>query len=292
MASPQTIIGLVYDFDQTLSPGYMTDEVLFPHYGISGEQFWKKSHALVDEQGYDSELAYLKTPLDCLTPDRPTNAELRALGAKLRFNPGLPEALTELEQILRPEHRALGLKLEHYIISSGIKELLEGSVLRPHLKAVFGSEFAEDREGRISFPKRVIGHTTKTQFIFRINKGMLLPHEDVNDHMPRELRPIPFEHMIYLGDGPTDVPCFTLVRRYGGQAVAVYHPEDKTRISFRKCWQLSAHADRVRHIAPADFRPHSHLRLILEEMIVEIADGILKKKRTEVDNAVVSAPGY
>lgn len=292
MASPQTTIGLVYDFDQTLSPGYMTDEVLFPHYGISGEQFWKKSHALVDEQGYDSELAYLKTLLDCLTPDRPTNAELRSLGAKLRFNPGLPEMFTELEHVLRPEHRALGLKLEHYIISSGIKELLEGSALRPHVKAVFGSEFAEDREGRISFPKRVIGHTTKTQFLFRINKGMLLPHEDVNDHMPHELRPIPFEHMIYLGDGPTDVPCFTLVRRYGGQAVAVYHPEDKSRGSFRKCWQLSAHADRVRHIAPADFRPHSHLRLMLEEMITEIADGILRRKRAEVDNAVVSAPGY
>lgn len=292
MASAQTTIGLVYDFDQTLSPGYMTDEVLFPHYGISAEQFWKKSHALVDEQGYDGELAYLKTLLDCLTPDRPTNAELRALGARLRFNPGLPEMFTELEHHLRPEHRALGLKLEHYIISSGIKELLEGSALRPHVKAMFGSEFAEDREGRISFPKRVIGHTTKTQFLFRINKGMLLPHEDVNDHMPHDLRPIPFEHMIYVGDGPTDVPCFTLVRRYGGQAVAVYHPDDKTRGSFRKCWQLSAHADRVRHIAPADFRPNSHLRLMLEEMITEIADGILRKKRAEVDNAMVSAPGY
>jgi hypothetical protein len=110
--------------------------------------------------------------------------------------------------------------------------------------------------------------------------------------MPKELRPIPFEHMIYLGDGPTDVPCFTLVRRYGGQAVAVYHAEDQTRSGFRKCWQLSAHADRVRHIAPADYRPNSHLRLMLEEMITEIADGILRRKREEVDNAVVSAPGF
>ena len=292
MSAAQTIIGIAYDFDQTLSPGYMTDEVLFPHYGISPEQFWKKSHALVDEQGYDSELAYLKTLLDCLTPDRPTNAELRALGAKLRFNPGLPAMFNELEQILRPEHRALGVRLEHYIISSGLKELLEGSAVREHVRAVFGSEFAEDREGHISFPKRVIGHTTKTQFLFRINKGMLLPHEDVNDHMPQEMRPIPFEHMIYLGDGPTDVPCFTLVRRYGGHAIAVYQPEDKSRGSFRKCWQLSAHADRVRHIAPADYRPASHLRLMLEEMISEIADGILRKKRAEVDNSMVSAPGY
>ncbi|MFZ4764277.1 MAG: HAD family hydrolase [Roseimicrobium sp.] len=292
MSAAQTTIGLVYDFDQTLSPGYMTDEVLFPHYGISAEQFWKKSHALVDQQGFDTELAYLKTLLDCLTPDRPTNAELRTLGARLRFNPGLPEALTELDQALRPEHRTLGVKLEHYILSSGIKELLEGSAIRPYVRAVFGCEFAEDREGRISFPKRVIGHTTKTQFLFRINKGMLLPHEDVNDHMPKELRPIPFEHLIYLGDGPTDVPCFTLVRRYGGQAIAVYQPEDASRASFRKCWQLSAHADRVKHIAPADYRAGSHLRLLLEEMICEIADGIVKKKRSEIENAVVSAPGF
>jgi hypothetical protein len=246
----------------------------------------------VREQGFEGELAYLKTLLDCLTPDRPTNAELRALGANLRFNPGLPEMFGELNAVLRDDHRALGIRLEHYIISSGLKELLEGSRLRPHVKAVFGCEFSEDREGRINFPKRVIGHTTKTQFLFRINKGMLEPHEDVNDHMPHDLRPIPFEHMIYLGDGPTDVPCFTLVRRYGGQAVAVYHPDDASRVSFRKCWQLSAHTDRVRHIAPADFRANSHLRLILEEMITEIADGILNRKRAELDDAVVSAPGF
>ena len=88
------------------------------------------------------------------------------------------------------------------------------------------------------------------------------------------------------------MPCFTLVRRYGGQAVAVYHLQDATRVSFRKCWQLSAHTDRVRHIAPADFRANSHLRFILEEMITEIADGILRKRRAEVDNAMVSAPAF
>ena len=292
MSAAQTTIGLVYDFDQTLSPGYMTDEVVFPHYGISPEQFWKRSQALVDDQGYDNELAYLKTLLDLLTPDPPSNAELRSLGSRLRFYPGLPEMFAELEALLRPEHRALGIRLEHYIISSGLKELLDGSALRPHVRAVFGCEFAENREGRISFPKRVIGHTTKTQFLFRINKGLLQPHEDVNDHMPAEMRPIPFEHIIYLGDGPTDVPCFTLVRRYGGNAIAVYNPGDPTRRSFRKCWQLTAHADRVKHIAPADYRPGSHLRLILEELVTEIADGILRRKRAEVNDSVVSAPGF
>lgn len=292
MSAAQTTIGLVYDYDQTLSPNYMTDEVVFPHFGISGEQFWKKSRELVDEQGYDTELAYLKTLLDYLSPDRPTNAELRKLGSKLEFYPGLPQMFEEMEKILREEHRAMGIRLEHYIVSAGLKELLEGSAIRPYVKAVFGSEFAGDREGRISFPKRVISHTTKTQYLFRINKGMLLPHEDVNDHMPVELRPIPFHNMIYIGDGPTDVPCFTLMRRYGGHAIAVYNPEDATRASFRKCWQLSGLADRVRHIAPSDYRPGSHLRLLMEEMVLEIADGILRKKRDELENATVSAPGF
>lgn len=292
MSAAQTTIGLVYDYDQTLSPSYMTDEVLFPHFGISGSQFWKKSRALVEEQGFDAELAYLKTLLDCLTPDRPTNADLRALGARLKFYPGLPTMFDEVERVLRPEHLALGIKLEHYIISSGLMELIEGSALRPHVRAVFGCEFAEDREGRISFPKRVIGHTTKTQFLFRINKGMLLPNEDVNDHVPSDLRPIPFQHMIYVGDGPTDVPCFTLMRKYGGNAIAVYNPDDASRSSFRKSYQLCAHADRVKYIAPSDYRPGSHLRLLVEEMILEIADGIVRKQRAEVQAGTVSAPGY
>ena len=266
--------------------------MIFPHFGISPEQFWKRTNVLVDEQGYDGELAYLKVLLDCLTPDPPTNAQLRKLGAELKFFPGLPAMFGELDALLRDDHRALGIRLEHYIISSGLKELLEGSALRPFAKAVFGSEFAEDRDGRINFPKRVIGHTTKTQFIFRINKGMLLPQEDVNDHMPPELRPIPFQNMIYIGDGPTDVPCFTLMKKYGGNAIAVYNPDDATRTSFRKCYQLAAHADRVKNIAPSDYRPGGHLRLLLEEMILEIADGILRKRRTEVENATVSAPGY
>lgn len=292
MATLQTTIGMIYDYDQTLSPTYMQDETLFPHFGINPTQFWKKSRELVDREGYDGELAYLKCMLDYLGMDRPTNEELKSLGSKLKFFKGVPELFEELNQVLSDQHRLLGIKIEHYIISSGLKILLDGSALAPHVKCIFGCEFGEDADGRITFPKRVISHTTKTQFIFRINKGMLEPHQDVNDHMPHELRPIPFQHMVYVGDGPTDVPCFTLMKRYGGQAIAVYNPDETNRASFRKCYQLTGAADRVKHIAPADYRAGSHLRLLLEEMILDVADNILRRKKQEIEEGTVSAPHF
>ena len=293
MSVPQITIAIVYDYDQTLSPNYMQDEVLFPAFGIDSGKFWARCQALVREDGYDSELAYLKALLDCLDMDRPTNARLIELGKGLKFYPGLPEMFDEMRTaLLRPEHVALGINVEHYIISSGLKALIDGSGIAPYIKAVFGCEFAEDKAGHIVFPKRVISHTQKTQFLFRINKGLLDYTQDVNDHMPPELRPIPFDHMIYIGDGPTDVPCFTVVRQHGGHAIAVYNPGDKSRNSFRKCYQLVGAADRVRHIAPADYRAGSHLRLLLEQMVGEIADRIVARRQRDMDENTVRAPKH
>jgi hypothetical protein len=230
--------------------------------------------------------------LDYLSMDRPTNDELRTLGARLRYFKGVPDVFQELHGVLSSQHKLLGIKIEHYIVSSGLKILLDGSSLAPFVKRIFGCEFGQDKDGRISFPKRVISHTTKTQYLFRINKGMLEPHEDVNDHMDPEQRPVPFQNMIYVGDGPTDVPCFTLMKRYGGHAIAVYNADEPSRSSFRKCYQLNALADRVKHIAPADYRAGSHLRLLLEEMVIDIADSILRQKKMEIAEGTISAPHF
>ena len=289
----QNTIALVYDYDQTLSPNYMQDEVLFPTFGIDAKKFWLRCNELVKEQGYDNELAYMKTLLDQLEIDRPTTARLRELGNKLNFFPGVLEMFEEFRTgLLTPQHEAHGIRGEHYIISSGLRVLLEGSLLAQHVRAMFGCEFGEDRDGRISFPKRVISHTQKTQYLFRINKGLLDMSQDVNDHMPTELRPVPFEHMVYIGDGPTDVPCFTVVRQHGGQAIAVYNPDDPTRASFKKCYQLSTHADRVRHIAPADYRRGSHLRCLIEQMVEEVASRIVDERARDLEAAVVRAPKH
>jgi len=225
--------------------------------------------------------------------DQVSNERLMELGENLQYFPGVENMFTEVpSRCISPEHEAAGIKVEHYIISSGLKALLDGSSIKKHVKRIYGCEFGENAQGHISFPKRAISHTTKTQFLFRINKGLLDFDSDVNDHMPSQNRPIPFENMIYIGDGPTDVPCFTVMRKNGGEAIAVYNPEDETRRSFNKCFQLCNHADRVKHIAPADYRPGSHLRLILEQLVSEIADRVLVDRREAIERGKVAAPKF
>src|SRR5206468_2769422 len=209
MSAPQNTIAIVYDYDQTLSPSYMQDEVVFPAFGINSEIFWRRCSELVRDHGYDNELAYMKVLLDQLGLDRPTNEELKKLGAKLNFYQGLPEM-----------------------------------------------------------------------------------SQDVNDHMNPEIRPIPFSNMIYVGDGPTDVPCFTVMKKNGGQAIAVYNPDDSQRVGFKKCYQLATHADRVRHIAPADYRRNTHLRMLLEQMVEETANRVVEQRKLAIESGTVRAPKH
>ncbi len=271
----------------------MQDDVIFPAFGINAEKFWKRCADMVQTEGYDNELAYMKCLLDYLSMDRPTNEQLKQLGAKMQLYKGLPEMFEEFDRdLLDEQHLAVGIHVDHYIVSSGLKVLIEGSKLRPYLREVFGCEYAEDSEGRITFPKRVISHTQKTQYLFRINKGLLDMSQDVNDHMPDDVRPVPFTNMIYIGDGPTDVPCFAIMRKHGGHAIAVYNSDDPSRASFKKCYNLSAHADRVRQIAPSDYRRGSHLRLLIEEMVHEIADRILATRKSAGEIGLVRAPRH
>jgi len=293
MAIAQNTIALVFDYDQTLSPSYMQDDVIFPEFGIDPKSFWQKCNALVTEQEWDGELAYMQCLLDYLAMDQVSNDRLKELGQNMKFFPGVESVFNELRNTcLTDAHLVQDITIEYYIVSSGLKALLDGCSIHDEFKAIYGCEFGEDRQGHIRFSKRTISHTTKTQFLFRINKGLLDLSEDVNDHLDPALRPIPFENMIYVGDGPTDVPCFTVMRKNGGQAIAVYNPNDVSRRSFQKCYQLCAKAERVKHIAPADYREGSHLRLLMEEMVSGVADRILRKRTEEIQGGTVSAPHF
>ena len=290
MPQPQNIIGIVYDFDNTLSPHAMQEDTVLPHLGLEPDFFWGQVARLVNERTYENELAWMGLLLDQPAFRELGNGGLREMGGHLNYYPGVPELFRELEEVVaEPRYREHDITVEHYVITGGLREVLEGSSIRPHVKSIFGSEFDEDGEGNLRFPKRGVGHTQKTQYLFRINKGYLDLHKDVNDHMPREERRIPFANMVYVGDGPTDVPCFAVMSDSGGRTLAVYD-SDKPG-SFEMGMQLRK-AQRVDELAEADYRRGSHLRRVLEYMVREIADEVCRSLTRQAADRVIPAPRY
>ncbi len=289
MTQPQNVIAVVYDYDRTLSPVIMQNDVIFPAIGVEGDEFWSKANGLREERAYEDELAWLRLLLENADIRKLSNRELEKLGHGLTFHPGVPQVFAELSGFLSEEkyHRH-GVTLEHYIVTSGLKAVLEGSALSDHVEAIFGCELDEDEAGRVFWPKRVVSHTAKTQYLFRISKGpeyVDLSH-DVNDHMPEEERRIPFKNMVYIGDGPTDVPCFAVITSRGGVALAVYDPHDDE--SLHICQRL-LDAKRVREIGPANYGKGSHLRSILEYRLKRIANRIVNELEQAHQRGIIPA---
>lgn len=249
----QNTIAIVYDFDGTLSPDNMQERTIFEDYGLDKDDFWKRSQALTRDHGYERTLAYLKMLIsDKAFRERPLDPSRLASLAKdkIRYFPGVEKYFDRLELFLKdiPEARECGVTIEHYVVSSGLLEILAGCSIFGRFRKAYACEFAYEN-GRPVFPKLVINDTNKTQFLFRINKGKLGLEEDINSHMPDELRPIPFRNMIYLGDGATDIPSMTLTQKSGGQAIAVF--DEEIGVSDEVKEMVFAH--RADHFAPADY---------------------------------------
>jgi phosphoserine phosphatase len=263
-------IALVYDFDGTLSPRPMQEYTFLPKIGEDPAAFWAECNRIAREQKADPLITYMhlmykKAKAAGVRIDRD---DLVALGGKVELFPGVETWFGEIESYVRLRSESQGVTLRHYLVSSGLTEIIEGTSIYSRFHNVFASEYWFDAYD-LPFPKRVITDTGKTQYLFRINKGVEDLGDSINHHMAEEARPIPFANMIYFGDGDTDVPSMAVMRKNGGHAVAV-HPPGKARA---KCVALFK-AGRVDFFAAADYRRGSDLfrrtTLLIDRMLANI----------------------
>ncbi len=263
-------IALVYDFDGTLSPRPMQEYTFLPKIGEDAKTFWAESNRIAREHAADPLITYMhlmykKAKAKGVRIDR---EDLVELGRGVDLFPGVQQWFDEIAEYINLRSECNGVTLRHYLISSGLTEIIEGTAIYPKFHNVFASEYWFDAYD-LPYPKRVISDTGKTQYLFRINKGVEDLRENINQHMPESNRPIPFANMIYFGDGDTDVPSMAVMRKNGGHAIAVY-PPGKAKA---KCVDLFK-AGRIDFFAPADYRRGSDLFkrtcLLLDRMLADI----------------------
>ncbi|MGF1484969.1 MAG: haloacid dehalogenase-like hydrolase [Opitutales bacterium] len=311
----QNIVACVWDFDRTLVPGFM-QAPLFKAYAIDERAFWAEVNALpaiYAERGIRvaAETCYLNHLISSIRngPLRGlNNARLRELGAELRFFPGLPDLFAQLQERIRAreDFRRHDIRLEHYIISTGLAEMIRGSAIAPFVEGIFGCELVEDPlpYGFLRQPELTVGdasheisqigmmvdNTIKTRFIFEINKGSNKhPEIDVNAAMPAADRRVPVANMIYVADGPSDVPVFSVVRRFGGKAYAVYDPDSPEEFAQNDRLLQSG---RIHAYGPADYREQSSTALWLGMHIDQICARIVADREAVLARSLVGPPRH
>ena len=256
------VLAICYDFDKTLSPTDMQAQGFIQSIGYDVENFWKESNKLASDNEMDQNLAWMLMMSKGSHGKFIFNKDtLKEFGSKVELFPGVK---TWFERINKygEEH---GVEVEHYIISSGLKEMIEGTVIADKFKKIYASSFYYDSDGVAIWPAQVVNYTDKTQFLFRIEKGVL----DVNDQQvntffkQNELR-VPFRNMVYIGDSDTDIHCMKLVNTNGGHSIGVYNSETNDKSKVFK--MLSE--NRIKYFAPADYSENSKL----EQLILKIID--------------------
>ena len=263
---------IIYDFDGTLARGNLQERSFIPDIaGMKHADFWFEVKRLAKAEDADEILVYMHLMLDrARAAGRPvTRAQLQESGRNPDFFDGLDHWFERVDAFADD----LGLDLDHYVISSGIYEMIEGCALFGRFRQVFASRFLYDKQGEAKWPGVAINYTTKTQFLFRINKGIesVWDTEAINRWMHAEERSLPFERMIFIGDGDTDIPSMKMVTSQGGCAIAVLDPYQWTEPrSLEKISRLIAE-DRVRYVAPADYQPKSQLDVIVKGALGRIA---------------------
>ena len=328
MKSPfeQNIIAMVWDCDKTLISSYM-QEPLFRHFNVDGGKFWKEVNALkayYGKQGIavNSDTSYLNHILTYVKAGifkGLNNALLREFGKELKFYPGLPQFFGEVKSLINDDekYKAFDIRLEHYVVSTGFAETIRGSAIAPFVDGIFGCEFIESPAqpgfleslgagslsgdvpstsansavSEISQVASALDNTSKTRYLFEINKGSNKYPEtiDVNSSIARESRRVPFENMVYIADGPSDVPAFSILNYNGGSTFAVYPKGDVK--AFRQVDALRRD-NRVQMFGEADYETASQSWLWLTEKVRAIADSIVERKQAAIRNSAGAPPTH
>ena len=279
------IVAICYDFDKTLSPDDMQAQGFLQSVGFGeSAEFWRQSNALASEHGMDSNAAWMyKMMKEARGKEVFTRKSLNDYGAKVKLFDGVDTWFSRVDDYAQ-EH---GVITEHYIVSSGLLEMIEGTEIykRGVFKMVYASSFMFDDDGVAVWPAQIVNYTNKTQFLFRIEKGVLGVNDDgVNDYYPPENVRVPFRNMIYIGDSDTDIPCMKHVNAYGGHSIGVYDPvkDDRTKV------YGMMKDDRIRYFAPADYNEGSELESLVKMIIdktyaAEKLEKVFYEKKAEVE---------
>lgn len=272
METQAPIIAFLYDFDKTLCTTDMEDYAFIPSLGYTPAEFWGRANAFGWENRMDGLLAYMYTMIqECAAQNiKLDRAFLNHCGESIQLFPGVREWFARINAF----GESLGVQVEHYVISSGLREIIEGSGIAQEFREIYACEFYYNENGDACWPKLDVNFTNKTQFVYRINKGILDVSRDkeLNDSMPDDSKRVPFTNMIYMGDGLSDVPCMKMMRAYGGQAIAVYQASNWQGVE-----KLLADG-RVDFIFPADYREGMELDRTVRDILrkMTITDRLLE----------------
>jgi len=254
-------VAIMYDFDKTLCTKDMQEYAFIPSVGLSASEFWIKCDKLSKKEKMDKILSYLYLMIkESNSHDMPIKREtFNNAGKNIEFFPGV---LTWFKRI-NEYGKSIGIDVEHYIISSGLKEIIEGSEIAKEFKEIYACEFLYNVNGVAIWPKLVVNYTTKTQFLYRINKGVLdvSNDNDLNKYIENDKRRIPFRNMIYIADGITDIPCMKLVKSNGGKSIAVYTDKSKELAN------TLLNEKRVDFIAPSNYTENSEIDIIMKRIL-------------------------
>ena len=297
------IIAVIWDCDKTLIDGYMQDP-LFERFNINAHDFWEKERAELSETAkkgirVNPDTYYLNYFIKCAhngTIPGLNNALLREIGKEQRFYSGIPEIFKQTKEMFSDDksYSEYGIQVEHYIVSTGFAETIRGSELMPYVDGIWGCELldAPDQDGRELLSEIVytIDNTTKTRAIFEINKGIgKIDGIDVNSKIPKDLRRVQFENMIYIADGPSDIPAFSVVKQNGGATFAIYPKGDVK--AMRQVEQMRADG-RVDMYAEADYSKDTTAYLWITCKIQDMADAIRNREQERIRASASAVPKH